>query len=175
MYYLPFHCLSFLALPVLAVCVCQWLTGVLCCGPTSGTAVPHKRASSFNRYRQGALIACSNLRVFILFNPLLHIPIYVNPTAFSPSHLILHSSSHFLTSLLSAFFILILAALLWCFSVSNNGEYGSLCGGFYFLFPLQTVYSSAILQISSHPAACSASALRTEGQNASTRAVYFSL
>lgn len=56
-----FFALSPLSLPFLSNsasprCVCQWRSVVLCAGPTSGTAVSHKSASSFNRYRQGLFL-----------------------------------------------------------------------------------------------------------------------
>lgn len=59
MYYLPSRCLSILTLPIWAV-LCQWLTVVLCDGPTSGTSGPHeKSASSFSRYRQELSLSVS--------------------------------------------------------------------------------------------------------------------
>lgn len=74
-----FFALSPLSLPLLSYsasprCVCQWLSVVLCAGPTSGTAASHKSASSFNRYRQGLSLCpwiCATLQYlyFSLYSP----------------------------------------------------------------------------------------------------------
>ncbi|MEQ2307579.1 hypothetical protein AMECASPLE_019781 [Ameca splendens] len=59
MYYIHPRCLSILTLPVWAV-LCQWLTVLLCDGPTSDTSGPHeKSAPSFNRYRQELSLSVS--------------------------------------------------------------------------------------------------------------------
>lgn len=64
--YLLFHCL-FLSYSASPGCVCQWHSVVLCGGSTSGTAVSHKSASSFNRYRWGlslCLWICATYCIF---------------------------------------------------------------------------------------------------------------
>lgn len=64
--YLLFHCL-FLSYSASPGCVCQWHSVVLCGGPTSGTAVSHKRASSFNRYRQGLSLCLRICAIYCIF------------------------------------------------------------------------------------------------------------
>lgn len=52
LHYLLFHC-PFLCYSKSPGFMYQWHTVLLCGRPTSGTAVSHMSASSFNRYRQG--------------------------------------------------------------------------------------------------------------------------
>lgn len=78
-----FFALSRLSLPFLSFsaspgCVCQWHFVVLCGGPTSGTAVSHKSASSFNSYRQSlslCLWICATYCLHLYFSISLHFPI----------------------------------------------------------------------------------------------------
>lgn len=145
LHYLLFHCLFFLPLPVQAVCVNG--TVVLCGGPTPGTAVSHKSASSFNRYRQGLSVCVSEsvpLTVslfFYLFSP----SQYLNP----------HSSQPSFSGLRSFFFFLSeCSALLVSFSVLGSQDY--TWRGQY--NPLSTLFTANPVQyyrfIHLHPLSC---------------------
>ena len=85
-----FFALSRLPLPFLSYsaspgCVRQWHSVVLCGRPTSGTAVSHKSASSFDRYRQGlslCLWICATYCIFICLSQ--YTSPFVNPSVPPP-------------------------------------------------------------------------------------------
>lgn len=80
-----FFALSPFSMPLLSYsaslgCLWQWHTVVLCDGLTSGAAVPHKGASSFNRYWQGLSLslwipATYCIFIFSILSFSAHIPI----------------------------------------------------------------------------------------------------
>lgn len=133
MYYLPFHCLSFLTLPVLAVCV----NGSPACfvvDPLQAQLCLTREPRLSIDIDRGSHCVFESPCLYFVQSPSQRTSPYVNPTALFS----LSSHSPLLVSLpnlpLVCIFILILAALLWCFSVSNNGEYGSLCVFLFFFF-----------------------------------------
>lgn len=74
--------LPFLSCSASPGCMCQWHTVVLCGGPTSGTAVSHKSASSFNRYWQDLSLCvwiCATYCIFIFLKAHPHLWITPSP------------------------------------------------------------------------------------------------
>lgn len=110
----PVFALSPFSLPSLSYsaspgCMCQWHAVVLCGGPSSGTAVPHKSAPSFNRYWQSCSLCrwiFSTYCIFIFLSILslhsTHHHLWILPLFSSSLHFITLSFS-LSVSLLSVF------------------------------------------------------------------------
>lgn len=127
-----FFALSPFSMPLLSYsaslgCLWQWHTVVLCDGLTSGAAVPHKGASSFNRYWQGLSLslwipATYCIFIFSILSFSAHIPIcesFCLPSfhIICACHLFTFHPFYFLC--FDSFFFFV-AVLSWWVSVSSD-------------------------------------------------------
>lgn len=100
-------------------CLWQWHTVVLCDEPTSGAAVPHKGASTFNRYWQGLSLSLWSPGHLLYLHFLLSR--HTSPSLCLPSFHVLfgcrHFIFHFSVCALILFFCFLSSSLLVSFCV----------------------------------------------------------
>lgn len=93
-------------------CLWQWHTVVLCDEPTSGAAVPHKGASTFNRYWQGLSLSLWSPGHLLYLHFLLSR--HTSPSLYLPSFHVLFGCRHFIFH-----FSLCALILFFCFLSSS--------------------------------------------------------
>lgn len=93
-------------------CLWQWHTVVLCDEPTSGAAVPHKGASTFNRYWQGLSLSLWSPGHLLYLHFLLSR--HTSPSLCLPSFHVLFGCRHFIFH-----FSLCALILFFCFLSSS--------------------------------------------------------